>query len=508
MAELTAATDPRRAALLKKAVAQGKDQLIGVQFEQLVKVLEKGELSRAIENQAELDKDLRSLLQLLLSENRAKRLESEKARIQRYLKELGRLIADQKSLQGRSAAGGETKNLSPEQLKLADRTSSLAKEIKDNEEPAAESASGKSDDKKEQPKAASGKPGQGKPGDQGAPGGQKSPPEKGAAPAPGKSAQSKPGAAGKKGQPGGPAQPGPSGPPGQPGQQGKQGSPSQPGPAKDEPAAEQNPARQRLEAAEQAMREAEKKLAEARKTDATGKQEEAIRELERAKAALEEILRQLRQEEKERTLAVLEVRFTKMLRMQRDVYEGTVRLDKVPEKDRSHNHEIEAGRLSGKEAEIVVEADKATLMLHDDGTAVAFPEAIRQMRQDMQQIVERLSEAKVGSITQGVEKDVIAALEEMLDALKKAQKDIEDRKQRGQQAAGEPQSPALVDTMAELKMIRTLQIRVNGRTERYSKLVEGEQAAAPDLLDALKRLAENQQRIYKITHDLELGKNR
>ena len=133
--------------------------------------------------------------------------------------------------------------------------------------------------------------------------------------------------------------------------------------------------------------------------------------------------------------------------------EGTVRLDKVPEKDRSHNHEIEAGRLSGKEAEIVVEADKATLLLHDDGTAVAFPEALRQMRQDMQQIVGRLAEAKVGKITQGVEKDVIAALEEMLDALKKAQKDLEDRKQRPQ-GAGEPQSPALVDTLAELKMIR------------------------------------------------------
>ena len=122
MAELTAATDPRRAALLKKAVAQGKEQLIGVQFEQLVKVLEKGELSRAIDNQTELDKDLRALLQLLLSENRAKRLESEKARIHRYLKELSRLIADQKSLQGRTASAGEPKKPSPEQLKLAERT--------------------------------------------------------------------------------------------------------------------------------------------------------------------------------------------------------------------------------------------------------------------------------------------------------------------------------------------------------------------------------------------------
>jgi hypothetical protein len=215
----------------------------------------------------------------------------------------------------------------------------------------------------------------------------------------------------------------------------------------------------------------------------------------------------LREEEKERTLAMLEVRFATMLRMQREVYEGTVRLDKVPEKDRSHNHEIESGRLSSKEVEIVVEADKSLLLLHDDGTAVAFPEAIRQMRQDMQQIVARLAEAKVGKITQGFERDVIGALEEMLAALKKAQKILEDHKQHPLRP-GEPQSPALVDILSELKMIRALQVRVNGRTERYSKLVEGEQAAAPELIEALKRLAENQQRIYKITRDLELGKNR
>jgi hypothetical protein len=129
------------------------------------------------------------------------------------------------------------------------------------------------------------------------------------------------------------------------------------------------------------------------------------------------------------------------------------------------------------------------------------------MRQDMQQIVGRLSEAKVGKITQGLEKDVIGALEEMLEALKKAQKDLDQRKQRPQ-PAGEPQTPALVDLLAELKMIRALQVRVNSRTERYSKLVPAEQATGPDLIEALKRLAENQQQIYQITRDLDLGKNR
>ena len=66
----------------------------------------------------------------------------------------------------------------------------------------------------------------------------------------------------------------------------------------------------------------------------------------------------------------------------------------------------------------------------------------------------------------------------------------------------------MVDVLAELKMIRALEVRVRSRTDRYSKLVEGEQARQPELLDSLRKLAERQLQIYRITRDLEQGKNR
>ncbi len=56
-------------------------------------------------------------------------------------------------------------------------------------------------------------------------------------------------------------------------------------------------------------------------------------------------------------------------------------------------------------------------------------------------------------------------------------------------------------------MIRSLQFRINLRTDRYSKLIQGEQAQDADLIQALRLLAERQQRVYKITRDLSLGKN-
>ena len=108
----------------------------------------------------------------------------------------------------------------------------------------------------------------------------------------------------------------------------------------EEPSEDDNPARKRLEAARQRMKEAQEKLDEAEREGAVEKQEEAIRELEQAKAELEEILRQLREEEIVRMLAMLEARFQKMLLMQREVHEGTLRLDAVDEGCRRFAEEL------------------------------------------------------------------------------------------------------------------------------------------------------------------------
>ncbi|MCE5267811.1 MAG: hypothetical protein LLG00_07985 [Planctomycetaceae bacterium] len=473
MAELSATNDPRRAALLKKAVAQSKEQLISVRFDQLVELLGKEQLSRALENQGDLEQDLRSLLELLMSENREKTVQAEKARIREYLKRINTLIKRQEDIQARTAGGDRAKPLADEQAKLADKTGDLAQDIRKNEEKTdgngrknggrKQSQGGKKqggDKKKDGEKSGEGKSGEEKRGD-----------KKGD---------------GSKGQ-------------------GAKGSDDN---AEGQQEQAANPARKRLESAQQRMKEAEEQLKQAQREGAAAKQEQAKKELADAKAELEKILRQLREEQIARVLAMLESRFAKMLQMQQEVYEGTLRLDRVPSADRTHNHEIESSRLSNKESQIVVEVDKASLLLHEDGSAVAMPEAVEQMRDDMQQIVSRLARAKVGTMTQGIEQDVIAALKEMVAALKKAQKDQGNKQKAGRGGGGgEPPEPPLVDALAELRMIRALQMRVNTRTARYSKMIEGEETDNMEVIESLRRLAERQQRIYRVTRDLQTGKN-
>ena len=119
---------------------------------------------------------------------------------------------------------------------------------------------------------------------------------------------------------------------------------------------------------------------------------------------------------------------------------------------------------------------------------MAFPETVSLMRDDMQQVTERLADLKVGMLTQDIEQDIIESLEETIAALDKALKDLDKKKTPPGQPppAGEPTDPPLVDKLAELKMIRALQMRINRRTQRYGEeIVEGEQADSPDLLKAL-----------------------
>jgi hypothetical protein len=554
MAELTAPTDPKRAALLRKAVAQSKGQLIGVQLEKLVELLEQDRLAVAITNQQEVEQDLDTLLKLLLTEQRSEKLKDEKQRLKEQIRRIKELINKQIQIQAQTEGTGEAQELSRSEGKLADDTGKLAQEMhreqpsktgtnpsgapqeaqkpEDGEKKpgdkedgkAGKPSSGKSSDKKgdsksgtdDQSDSADGKPKeakpksggdekQSKPSDKNQPSAEgqgkksKEPVEPGKGEE-GDSPQGKP----KQGQPSKPQQ-------GQPGskppEEAQENQEQQAG-GEQPPQEDQNPGQKRVAAAQEKMEAAQKKLDKAEREGAAKDQEQAVRELEQARAELEEILRQLREEEIGRTLAQLEARFRKMLDMQREVYEGSKRLDRVPLAQRGRGDEIEAGRLSRREALIVAEADRALVVLREEGSAVAMPEAVEQMRDDMNQVVTRLGQAKIDQVTVGIEEDIIAALEELIGALEKAQKKLEENKSPSRQA-GEPQEPPLVDRLSELKMIRSLQMRVNTRTKRYAKLVSGDvgETEESDLREALQGLAEREERIYRTTRDIVLGKN-
>lgn len=270
--------------------------------------------------------------------------------------------------------------------------------------------------------------------------------------------------------------------------------------------------KKQVEDANYKQQQAEEKIAKEENKDASEKQGQAIKDLESAKKKLEDLLRQIREEELERLLAALQQRCERMLAMQIAVLHGTEQTDKGikvnPDKKASRKNEQDSLKLSDDEKEIVREADKAIEMLEAEGSAVAFPEVFQQVREDMKHVQRRLGVVDVGVVTQAIENDIIDTLKEMIEALKKARQ--ENQSKSGQPKDGQPPPQAdqkLLDQIAELKMIRSMQIRVNTRTETYGKQYEGEQAAEANIRNELQNLAERQDRIVTVTSQIAKGAN-
>jgi tetratricopeptide (TPR) repeat protein len=450
--------DREKAANLKKAMALVSDEGVTLKFEKLIATLQKpstslslNEIKDAMEQNKMLAEDIRAILQLLLSDDRDAWLKAEIKRLMELLKELDKVIREQKVQRANVEGGRVEKNaLEKGQHKVTEDTEKIAKAMggKDGKDGDAKKSDGKPDGK-----------GDGK--------GQ-----------------------GSQGQP-------------------KKGNDNpQPSDPNQKPS-DATPGKKQVQDANDFQKQAEDEIKKEKKDEASNKQSLALKKLEEARKKLEEILRQLREEEIERLLADLERRCRRMLEMQIEVYDGTVRVDKAiganADKKPSRAEEQRALQLADREEAIVVEANKAIQILEAEGTAVAFPEVFIQVRDDMKIVARRLGKADVGSVTQITEQDIIATLKDMIEALKKAQ---QDRQSGGQSGPSQPQDQKLIDLLAELKMIRAMQIRVNSRTRVYGEQYKGEQAEVPEIKTELNNLAQRQFKIFEVTNNIAKGKNK
>ena len=264
------------------------------------------------------------------------------------------------------------------------------------------------------------------------------------------------------------------------------------------------------------MKQAEENIAKKKNKEASDNQGQAITDLEKAKKKLEDLLRQIREEELERLLAALQARCEKMLAMQIQVQVGTEGIFRIVEtladKKPTRQNQQDSLKLSDNEKDIVTEATKAIELLEAEGSAVAFPEVFQQVRQDMMHVQRRLEITDIGIVTQAIEKDIVDTLKEMIEALKKARQELDAKKSPPSNSPPPPpQDQKLLEYIAELKMIRSMQVRVNNRTLTYGRMYqqrEGEQTGDPNIRRELINLSERQDRIFEVTNRIAKGDNK
>ncbi len=483
LADLLSGSDPRRATLLRSVFAQAREAEVGDRLDTIVSLLEKKQLLKAGSSQSAAIDRMKELLSVLEAGNSDQNLSNTKEEVKKFIARVSKLIAKQRGLEGKTEFGSEEEgDLSNRQEEIAEETRDLAGDVsgfakrmepvepmRDEQSQDGQSQDGQSQDGQSQD-------GQSQDG------------------------QSQDGQS-QDGQ----SQDGQS----QDGQ--SQDGQSQDGQSQDDGDDEVSRARRtrsRLHEAEKRMREAEKRLDEANRPDALIDQQKALEELETARAELEEILRQMREQEVEQLLVQLETRIRAMLRIERGVVSGVESV--AGEKEGSRERQLEAARLSREQTKVTVEVTKALVLVRDDGSAVAIPQALEQIRDDSVQVSRQLFRGDVGNTTKGVLGEIVTGLEELLAALEQAQRE-QQQEQGNNPSGGRPPQPGeqpLVDKLAELKMIRSLQMRINSRTQRFSQLLdEGvERAVEPELIHALDRLAERQRLIQQAAHDIVSGR--
>jgi hypothetical protein len=203
-----------------------------------------------------------------------------------------------------------------------------------------------------------------------------------------------------------------------------------------------------------------------------------------------------------------------MLAIQIEVYDGTKRVDAViktyPDQKPTRAEEQRSQQLSTREGEIVKEANGTLRLLESEGSAVAFAAMMESVRDDMVSIERRLDKYVTNESTQHVEEDVIQALKDMIEALKKAQQDIQEKKKNPPPPPknGPPPPSKLLDILAELKLIKSLQVQVNKRTTDNGKKYAGEQADDKLIQDELTALAKKQTKLEEMLKDIASGKNK
>lgn len=260
------------------------------------------------------------------------------------------------------------------------------------------------------------------------------------------------------------------------------------------------PARVELIRAAGSMSNAETGFGGRNAMSADGAQGEAIASLKYARELLnaesEKLLNRLRSEIKKRTLEGL----VEMLDGQIAVRQTTERLGpKV--KDGARAVVTSVAALANSEGKLIAIGEGLTSLVEETEFGIALPAALRSVTDAMNEVRDRLAQVDASEEVVAAEKLIEEDLEALLDAMKQlpSQSDAEGRK--GAAGAGRRERE-LNRIIAELKMVRMLQIRVNRDTKNVEDVRPAELTAA--LRRRVENLYDRQSDVHDVTEQIAI----
>ena len=213
-----------------------------------------------------------------------------------------------------------------------------------------------------------------------------------------------------------------------------------------------------LGAASKSMSGAEGKLGEKKPGEAGQQQGEAVESLKKAKAELEREKKKLLEEIAKQVRGQIIENLRHMLERQEQVRQATEPLvARMKSADREAT--LRAKELSVAEEHIVNVAGQTVELIEETQFSIALPPAILAIRSQCVYVTADLNAAKVDDKLVAAEKKVEREITELLDALKQSPSTASG-KQGECKSCGNNKNKLL----AELKILRMLQVRVNSDT--------------------------------------------
>lgn len=228
-------------------------------------------------------------------------------------------------------------------------------------------------------------------------------------------------------------------------------------------------------------------------------QGEALESLKSARAKLaeeaEKLADRLRAEIKKRTVEGL----IQMLEGQIAIRQSTERLQpRLADKARSVVNSVVA--LSQLEGKLISIGDGLTALVEETEFGIALPAALRSVTEAMADVKDRLAKADASDEVIAMEKQVEADLEELIDAIKQLPSKNGGQGDRQNGGNANDRERELNRLIAELKMVKMLQVKVNRETKDVDgQRPEDAKALAAVLLQRIETLQGRQEDIHDVT---------
>jgi hypothetical protein len=231
-------------------------------------------------------------------------------------------------------------------------------------------------------------------------------------------------------------------------------------------------------------------------------QTEAIGALKFAKEQLEQeqqkLLNQIRAEVKKRVLEGI----TQMLEKQIAIRQQTEKLSPHM-KEASRQVLTAVTALSKSEEQIIRVGDELISLVEESEFGIALPAALRAVVGEMDDVKNSLAAADASEGVVEAEKQIEADLKALLDAIKQMPSSGKPDNKKAQN--GREREKELNRLIAELKLIRILQVRVNSDTKTVDEKRSGELAkASVDIQRKIQAVHDRQQDVHDVTDKLNI----